>query len=112
MKRFLAFSLLTLLAACSSEKVTDSGSARRDIEERYNNRVGVATKQDFVQEFGPANWCRQQPTGDESCRFYKKITTKWMGEKTDRVHRETFDEVIAEFDSNGVLKSFKANAQR
>lgn len=105
---------LFVLAACASTEKGggDSSTARRDLEERYNNKIGVARKEDFVQELGPANWCRPSSSGEESCRFYKKIATKWMGEKTDRTHREAYDEVFADFDSNGVLKSFKANAQR
>jgi len=102
-----------LVVGCASGgKVTESSDARKDLEQRYEKRVGAATKQDFVTEFGPANWCRQQPTGEETCRFYKKLATKWMGDKKDRVHREAFDEIVAEFDGEGTLKSFKANAQR
>jgi hypothetical protein len=40
------------------------------------------------------------------------VATKWTGEKTDKTYREAFDEVFAEFDGTGVLKSFKVNAQR
>lgn len=113
--KLLLLAVGLFVAACASSErggSQDSSTAKRDLEEKYNNKVGTATKTDFVQEFGPANWCRQQSTGEETCRFYKKLQTKWMGEKTDRTHRETYDEVIADFDTNGVLKSFKVAAQR
>lgn len=114
MKKKITLLLLTLMfAACAGKKTTQSsGDARREIEDRYNNRVGTATKEDFTQEYGPANWCRPLGAGGETCRFYKKIAVVWTGETNDRVHRETFDEVIADFNSEGILKSFKAAAQR
>jgi hypothetical protein len=111
MKIYHALFMLLVVAACSTTS-TDSGNARKSIEDKYNERIGKATKQDFVQEFGDANWCRSQPTGDESCRFYKRIGTRWIGEKPDRVPHEMFDEIYSDFDSNGVLKSIKVNSQR
>lgn len=113
MSRIASLISLFLIAACASKSITPTSSnAQRDIEERLNDRIGKATKQDLVQEFGTANWCRPQPGGDESCRFYKRIGTAWSGDTANRVHRETYDEVFADFDSNGLLKSFKANSQR
>ena len=112
LKRWLYVALALAVVGCASQKVVESSNASKDLEDRYSGRVGAATKTDFVQEFGNANWCRPQPTGEETCRFYKKLTVKWDGEKTDRTHREAFDEMIADFDQNGVLKSFKANSQR
>lgn len=113
MKTLLSLAVVTLLvASCASKKTMDSSDARQSIEDKFANRIGVATKEDFVQEFGNANWCRPSPTGDENCRFYQKVGTKWTGEKTDKTYREAFNEVFAEFDTTGVLKSFKVNAQR
>ncbi len=105
-------SFVLLLGACSHKSVTSSSDAQKELTAKYTNKVGTATKEDFVQEFGPASWCRDE-ADLKTCRFYKKIKTEWMGEPpTDRVHRETFDEVLATFDVNGTLKSFKATAQR
>lgn len=109
----LTYALMVLaLVSCASQKTMESGEAKQALENKFAPRVGAASKQDFVQEFGPASWCRSQPTGDETCRFYKKMETKWMGDPKNRVARETYDEVIAEFDENGVLKTIKTGAQR
>jgi hypothetical protein len=107
----LFFAGLWLVAACTSTPAK-SGDARLSIEQRYNNRIGSATKEDFVQDFGAPNWCRGQSTGGETCRFYKKTGVVWTGSETDRQHHDTYDEVVADFDSNGILKNFKAAAQR
>lgn len=113
MKNFIVFvGLVFMIANCASNKPMESGEARQALENKFAPKVGVATKQDFVQELGPANWCRSQPTGDETCRFYKKLETKWMGDAKNRSTRETYDEVLADFDENGILKSIKTNAQR
>jgi 3-methyladenine DNA glycosylase Tag len=112
MKKLILTGLIVLVAACASKQTGESTDAKSNLEDKFSKRIGHATKQDFIQEFGPANWCRQEPSGEEKCRFYKKITTKWMGEKKDRVSREAFDEAFADFDLEGVLKSVKVNAQR
>jgi len=112
-KLSLVITALLLVTACSHKPVlTTSSDAQKDLQAKYTNQIGTATKEDFIQEFGPANWCRDE-SGEQTCRFYKKIKTEWMGQPpTDRVHRETFDEVVATFDTNGNLKTFKATAQR
>ncbi len=74
--------------------------------------MGTATKGQFIQEFGDAQWCSPKDNGEETCRFYKKTATKWIGEPKDREHYEAYDEVIADFDSKGVLKAIKTKAQR
>ena len=114
MKKLLLIVGLVVLSSCASKSAVPSSAAQSDLEDKYNPLIGKATKADFVEEFGQANWCRPAASGsgEESCRFYKRIGTKWMGEKDNRTHRETFDEMFTEFDSNGTLKSFKANAQR
>ena len=111
MKLFLVVLTGLILTGCAS-KQTSSADARQDLENKWSKRVGSATKSDFIEQFGTAEWCRPQPTGDETCRFYKKLATKWMGEsKRDKKSYEAFEEVVADFDSNGTLKTFKANAQ-
>lgn len=111
---FVSLGLALALSGCASKKAADmsSGDARQALDRKFADRVGKATKNDLVEELGSPNWCRPQPSGDESCRFYKKIGTKWTGEIKDKSHHEQYDEVFADFDSNGVLKSFKANSQR
>lgn len=111
--KYILYSLVAVaVAACASKTISQTPDARKDLEERYAQKVGVATKHDLTQEFGAPAWCRNNPSGEETCRFYKKIGTKWMGDKKDRTNYEQFDEVVAEFDSNGVMRSFKSNAQR
>jgi hypothetical protein len=112
MKTIYFFPLLLLLAGCSHKSDISSSAARQELDDRYKNRIGSATKSDFTQAFGNAEWCRQQPGGEETCRFYLKKGTNWMGDLKDRKEYEAFDEVIADFDPNGILRSYKANAQR
>lgn len=112
MKNLILLVILSVIASCAS-KQTSSSDARQQLEDKWTKRVGSATKSDFVEHFGNAEWCRAEPTGEESCRFYKKVATKWVGEaKRDKKSYESFDEVIANFDTNGTLKTFKASAQR
>lgn len=112
MKKTFAIALFAVaLAGCSSTGSVESSTAKKQLQEKYEKKVGTASKQDLIQDLGPASWCKQDE-GTETCRFYKKLDTKWAGDKKDRVHRETYDEVIAEFDAKGVLRSFEASAQR
>jgi len=112
MKR-LAWILVPMLwVGCASKKTTSS-EAVDQLEEKWAAKVGQATKSDFVEQFGNAEWCRPSATGEETCRFYKKKATVWTGDnKRDKKSYEAFDEVVAEFDMSGKLKSYKANAQR
>lgn len=112
MKKIIAVLVFLSFAACAGKKVVTASSAKKDLEDRYNPKIGSATKADFVEYFGTAEWCRPQDNGEEACRFYKKIETKWTGDPTDRKHYDTYDQVMANFDSNGTLKSFKADAVR
>ncbi len=103
---------LGLAVGCASKKAT-SGEARVELEEKWSPKVGSATKSELVEVFGNAEWCRADAIGEETCRFYKKKGTQWMGDdKRDKKSYETFDEVVATFDTKGVLKNYKANAQR
>jgi len=100
-----------LISGCASKEVSSS-QAQKEIEGRYTPKVGSATKGDVIQEFGNARWCRPLAEGEE-CRFYRKKKTAWIGdEKKDKQSYETYDELFAEFDSSGILRSFKAGAQR
>jgi len=116
MKRVFAITMLLALAACSSKQVGDgmtSSEARKKLDEEYKEKVGSATKTDFVEYFGSANWCRVKEPNGETCRFYKKIGTKWIGEEgRDKKNLEMFDEVVAVFDGSGKLRSYEVNAQR
>jgi len=112
MKNLISIFFIFVIVSCAS-KQTSSSDARQELDDKWMKRVGSATKSDFVEHFGNAEWCRSQATGEETCRFYKKVATKWIGEsKRDKKNYDSFDEVIADFDTNGTLKSFKANAQR
>lgn len=116
MKRLLALALMLTLAACASKRTGDgltSSEARNKLEKEYKDKVGSATKTDFIEYFGSANWCRVKEPNGETCRFYKKIGTKWIGEEgRDKKNLEMFDEVVAEFDGRGTLRSYEVNAQR
>lgn len=103
---------VALVAGCASKKVMSSGEAKAQLQEEWTNRIGTAQKSDLVQTFGNAEWCREN-SGGEECRFYKKVATNWVGEdKRDKKSYLAFDEVVATFDSEGTLKTVKANAQR
>jgi hypothetical protein len=116
MKRTLAIALLLVLAGCSHKQTGDgltSSEAREKLEKKYKKLVGEATKTDFTEEFGSANWCRVKEPSGETCRFYKKMGTRWIGEEgRDKKNLEMFDEVVAEFDGKGTLRSYEVNAQR
>jgi len=106
----LLVSLVTI--SCASKKTVSSSDAKRTLEEKYAALVGVAAKSDLVEEFGNAEWCQSKEGGAETCRFYRKLASKWIGEKREKKSYDTFDELIADFGSDGKLKGFKANAQR
>jgi len=108
----ILFALLVLAMAGCGSSPTRSTDVREDLDGEWKDRVGKATKSDLIEKFGNAEWCRPQESGSETCRFYRKVGTKWTGEKLDRKHYEQFDEVVADFGSDGKLRAYKANAQR
>jgi hypothetical protein len=109
----LCFLILAIALSSCAHKETTSADAKKALVGRYEERIGKATKEDLIEDFGNPEWCRpQEETGNETCRFYRKKDTKWMGGKKDRVHYEAYDQIFADFDSSGVLKTFKASAQR
>lgn len=114
MKHFLTWFTIGLLAVgCAHKQAAETTTdARRQLEERWKDRLGTAIKADFTSEFGNAEWCKPKDTGEETCRFYKKIKTKWIGEAPDKRSIELFDEIIADFGTDGTLRQFKANALR
>ncbi len=117
MKTLLAVTVISasfLMAGCASKpSAATSHEARKDLESRYSDRVNKSTKADFTEDFGPPEWCRADEVGTgETCRYYRKQGTKWMGGKKDRNHLEQYDEIFTEFDSQGVLRNIKVNAQR
>ena len=112
--RGIAILGMALLSSCASNE-TKSSEAREKLEKRFAPQIGRATKADFVEEFGPAQWCRPKETGDETCRFARKVGTKWVGDKNDKTDRrrvEQYDNVVAEFDGYGKLRSFEMDTQR
>lgn len=112
MKQALTLFCLVLLAACASKKGINTATAVEDLNRRYSDRVGKAYKTELVEEFGTASWCEPMPGGGENCRFYKSLGTQWRGDKEHRNRYEAFDEVIAEFDAQGVMRDYKVRAQR
>ncbi len=116
MKQALTILLLLGLSACSHKQAGDgltSSEARAKLEKKYKDQVGSATKTDFVEYFGSANWCRVKEPNGETCRFYKKLGMKWIGEEgRDKKNLELFDEVVAVFDGQGTLRSYEVSAQR
>lgn len=103
---------LGLTAACASKKAFNTADALQDLNHRYESRVGKATKSELVEEFGQADWCEQKPGGTETCRFYKALGTVWKGDKENRTRYDSYDEVTADFDTQGVLRDYKARSQR
>jgi hypothetical protein len=105
---------LAALVGCASNE-TKSSEAREKLEQAFEPQIGKATKSDFIEQFGPPQWCRPKETGDETCRFARKVGTKWVGDKKDKTDRkrvEQYDNVVTEFDGNGRLRSFEVDTQR
>ena len=103
--------LLFLLMGCASGTVTSKDS-RESIKDDYKDKVGVATKTDLIEDFGPAQWCRPQDGGGETCLFRRDIGTKWVGPKLNRKSVPTYDELSADFDFQGKLRSYEVTTQR
>jgi hypothetical protein len=113
MKKALTIALMLGLAACASTKKTKStADALKDLNARWQDKIGVAAKSELVEEFGQADWCEQKPGGAETCRFYHSLGIVWKGDKENRTKYDTFDEIVAEFDPQGVLRDYKARSQR
>lgn len=110
----LALVLVTTFVGCASNE-TKSSEAREKLEKSFEPQIGKATKSDFIEQFGPPQWCRPQETGVETCRFARKVGQKWVGDKNDKTDRhrvEQYDNVITEFDGYGKLRSFEVDTQR
>lgn len=111
-RTFILIGLVFILSNCATKRTTVTGEAHEDLTQKYKGQVGVATKTDFVEEFGSADWCQPKGGGAETCRFVKKMGVKWTGDKLNRKQHELYDEVITDFDSQGILKTFEAKSQR
>jgi hypothetical protein len=112
MKKIFLFIGLTLLASCASKPETSTSDALAELEKRYADKIGKATKSEFVEDFGQPMWCEQKPGGAENCRFYRRMGTRWKGDPQNRTHYDAYDEMLAEFDPKGFLREYKAKAQR
>lgn len=111
MRIVLYASVLLALGACASgEKM--SSEIQAELAEKWQDRVGRATKSDMVQDLGQPEWCRSRTVGGETCRFRRNLGTKWTGPETDRKHHAMYDEVIAEFDASGILRKADVKTQR
>ena len=113
MMRVLLLGLSLLLVMSCSHQQT-AAQARQNIESQYHSKIGTATKQDIMEEFGNPEWCKLDDSGAETCRFILKKGVKWINgtDKTDKTELMQFDQITAQFDSDGILRGFKANAQR
>lgn len=106
---------LVLATGCASKgdgKGQTTADALADLDERYAGKVGKSHKSELVEEFGSPQWCEPKAAGTESCRFYRSMGKKWKGDKENRTSYEAFDEVVADFDPQGKLRTYKARAQR
>lgn len=113
MKHAVIFGIvLGLAAACASKKTLSTADALKDLNSRYEGRIGKARKAELVEEFGQADWCEQKPGGTETCRFYRQMGTIWKGDKENRTRYDSYDEVVAEFDPQGIMRDYKARSQR
>ena len=113
-KPLLISACLVFAVGCSSHKVKgeNTADAIQSLEKKYSDRVGKAQKPELVEEFGRAQWCNESPGGAETCRFYKSLGRQWKGDKENRTSYDAYDEITADFDTQGYLRSFKAKAQR
>ena len=111
MKLLLVSAAVFLLAGCVHKET--SADARKALDSKWEEQLGQATKSELIEAFGSPEWCRKDDSGEESCRFFRRKGTVWIGEKkTEKKYYSTFDEILADFDGTGKLKSFKASSQR
>lgn len=90
-----------------------SKEARAKLDAQWESQIGAATKSELIEGFGTPEWCRKDDSGEESCRFYRRKGTQWVGaKKLDKTYYSAYDEILVDFDGQGKLKNFKANAQR
>ncbi len=108
----LVLPLFVMVSCSSAPKAEKTSNAVKDLDARYAEKVGKANKTELVEEFGTADWCEPKAGGGETCRFYKAMGLQWRGDKENRTKYQTFDEVVAEFDSQGVMREYKARSQR
>ena len=111
MKEILFLAITLLVTACATSQTVTSHS-KEDLVEEWTPKVGVATRSDFVEKFGNAEWCRRRDSGAETCRFYNKKGVKWLGTGQDKKSYIQYDQVVADFDGNGILRSFEGDSQR
>jgi len=102
---------LFLIAGCAHQQES-SQEAESKLNETFGEKIGVAKKSELVEHFGTAQWCRPNDFGGETCRFYRKKGTQWVGEKRQKTSYLQYDEGIAVFDQDGILKRFTGGSQR
>lgn len=115
MKFVLIFLFAVILVSCASKPVTQTTTARIDLEKKWKPRIGSATKADIVEELGNPEWCMQDDSGSsETCRFSRKTGVKYVGEADDNDKKrvDQFDQIIGTFDRQGVLRDIEVKTQR
>lgn len=107
-----AFILVALLVLGCASQDNRSEEATESLLDTWSPRIGTAKKSEFVEKFGNPEWCRLRDSGAETCRFYNKRGVKWLGPEKDRKSYIQYDQVIADFDGQDVLRSFEGDSQR
>lgn len=111
-RRFFLFLLATLLVTACAAKTTQSTAAREDLESSLKDKLGLAQKEDLVETFGKADWCRAEDNGEETCRFLKQTGNKWVGSTRYQKNYTTYDEVVAVFGQDGRLRRYEVRTQK
>jgi len=100
----LFLSFLALLGGCQSLP-RSSEDAKQRLLSMF--QMGKSEKKDLIQEFGSAQWCKIQSSGEESCRFFRSFPKIIMGKGMQRRTYVPFDEAMTEFDKSGKLTSLR-----
>ncbi len=115
--KYVGIGIMTIVmftfSGCSSTPETTKEAQTR-LDETFTEKIGSTTKTELVEIFGNAEWCKVEDSQRETCRFYRKKGVKWIGEKNqkDKKPIEQSDQIIAEFDKEGILRTFKVTTQR
>lgn len=112
MKTLITLLIVLFVTACSSTREVTSDNATTDFAKTFNSKLGTANKADLVSEFGGLEWCRQENAPGETCRFHFKKGKRWAGKDRFKKAVEQYEEITAQFDENGILRSFKSKYQR
>ena len=91
MKTICILILALALSSCAHNKETTSADAKKALVGQYEDRIGKATKEDLIEDFGNPSGVgpRRKPVTKPAASTARKTRSGWARRKTASIMRLT-----------------------